>query len=186
MTEPTTRAPIQAVFIDRDGTIGGTGHFVHPNDFQTFACVPEALQLLKRAGLKILGFTNQHQISRGRATEDDFRREFRALGFDDAYICPHSADSDCDCRKPSIGLLFRAAGEHGLDLSRCVVIGDTGATDMVAADRVGAIKVLVRTGWGQSSLDEYRHTWAGVEPDYVAEDLLDAAKWVLKRMRIGS
>lgn len=24
---------LQAVFIDRDGTIGGTGHFIHPNEF---------------------------------------------------------------------------------------------------------------------------------------------------------
>jgi histidinol phosphatase-like enzyme len=23
----------QAVFIDRDGTIGGTGHFIHPSNF---------------------------------------------------------------------------------------------------------------------------------------------------------
>lgn len=170
---------IQAVFIDRDGTIGGTGHFVHPDGFEVFPCVPEALSLLKNHAIKILACTNQNRISEGRATEDDFRREFASLGFDDAYICPHPSDSECDCRKPRVGLLLRAARDYGLDLRRCVFIGDTGATDMLAADRVGAIKILVRTGWGESSLNEYRYTWAGVEPDYVAEHLLDAVRWVL-------
>lgn len=27
---------IQAVFIDRDGTIGGTGNFIHPKEFQLY------------------------------------------------------------------------------------------------------------------------------------------------------
>ncbi len=27
---------LQAVFIDRDGTMGGTGHFIHPRDFELF------------------------------------------------------------------------------------------------------------------------------------------------------
>ena len=49
-----------------------------------------------------------------------------------------------------------AAEEHGLDLSG-VVIGDTGATDMLAAQ--WERQVLVKTGWGESS-SAYRHTWA--------------------------
>lgn len=76
-------------------------------------------------------------------------------------------------------MLRRAAEEHGLDLTRCAVVGDVGATDMLAAHAVGAIKVLVRTGWGESSLGPYRDRWAGVEPDYVAENLLDAARWLI-------
>ncbi|WP_249723378.1 HAD hydrolase-like protein [Paenibacillus dendritiformis] len=43
---------------------------------------------------------------------------------------PHSSEAGCDCRKPSIGLLLRAAAEHGLDLARCAVIGDVGDTDI--------------------------------------------------------
>ncbi len=35
---------VEAVFIDRDGTMGGTGHFIHPRDFQPYAIV------LKRFG----------------------------------------------------------------------------------------------------------------------------------------
>ncbi|MFB4160255.1 hypothetical protein ACE1TF_10240 [Geomicrobium sp. JSM 1781026] len=35
---------IQAVFIDRDGTMGGTGHFIHPNDFSPYPFTRRALK----------------------------------------------------------------------------------------------------------------------------------------------
>jgi len=185
MASETART-FQAVFVDRDGTIGGTGHFIHPRDFMPFPGVTESLSVLKNAGLLLFAFTNQHQIAKGRATEEDFLEEFRRLGFDGAYICPHEEGSGCQCRKPAPGLLLKAANDHHLDLTRCVVIGDTGATDMLAAHRVGAVKILVRTGWGVGSLTDYRHTWAEVEPDYVAHDLPDAAEWILNRMSAAS
>lgn len=50
---------------------------------------------------------------------------------------------------------------------------------MALADSLGIKKVLVRTGLGESSLAEFRNTWADVSPDYVAVDVLDAANWIL-------
>lgn len=170
---------LQAVFIDRDGTIGGTGHFIHPRDFTLYEGVQEAIIELKEAGLKIFAFTNQHRISRGEATLQDFILQFEAYGFDDSFICPHGSDEGCICRKPGPGMLFTAAKKYGLDLSRCVVIGDVGDTDMMAADAVGAKKILVRTGWGEGSLNEYRHKWKEVEPDYIAKNFKEAVKWIL-------
>jgi histidinol-phosphate phosphatase family protein len=174
---------LQAVFLDRDGTIGGTGHFIHPRDFELYPFAAEAISLLKAAGLKVFAFTNQHRIAHGFATEQEFREQFAAFGFDDAYICPHADGAGCDCRKPAPGMLLRAAREHNLDLTRCAVIGDVGQTDMLAAAAVGARRILVRTGWGEGSLGAYRHTWADVEPDYVAADLLAAVRWLLEQER---
>lgn len=131
---------LQAVFVDRDGTIGGTGH-------------------------------------------SDFRGESEALGFDAAYICPHDAQDGCECRKPRPGMLLRAAAEQGLDLTRCAVIGDVGGTDMLAASAVGAIGILVRTGWGESSLSDHRNWLALIAPAYIATDLDDAVRWVLSAAR---
>lgn len=168
----------EAIFIDRDGTIGGNGHFVHPRNFSPFSYSLEAINLLKNTGVKLFALTNQHRISRGEATVGDFEREFADLGFDQSYICPHREADNCECRKPSPGMLIWAAQEHGLDLSKCVVVGDVGDTDMLAAAAVGATKVLVRTGWGEGSLGEYRKAWAQTEPDYIANDLLDAAHWI--------
>ncbi len=47
------------------------------------------------------------------------------------------------------------------------------------AKQVGCKGVLVKTGLGESSLGEYRHTWADVNPHFIAEDVLHAVKWIL-------
>lgn len=171
---------IQAVFIDRDGTIGGTGHFIHPKNFKPYDFSEEAFQLLRDHGIKTFAFTNQHRISREEATLQDFQEEFLSYGFADAFICPHSEHDKCKCRKPNPGMLLDAAKKYNLDLKKCVVIGDVGETDMLAAHSVGAMRILVLTGWGKSSLEQYRDGWKDVEPDYIAENLLVAVQWLLK------
>ena len=100
---------------------------------------------------------------------------------DGVYCCPHGDDDGCDCRKPLPGMLRQAQCDHGLDLCECYVVGDAGAWDMMMARDAGCSAVLVRTGLGESSLAEYRHTWAGIEPDFVADDVLRAAEWIAER-----
>lgn len=48
-------------------------------------------------------------------------------------------------------MLLEAAKKHNLDLTKCFVIGDVGSTDILAAHAVGATKILVLTGWRESS-----------------------------------
>lgn len=174
---------VQAIFIDRDGTIGGTGHFIHPKDFSLYDGVQDAIYELVNAGPLVIAFTNQHRIARGEATEEEFRKQFESYGFDDALICPHSHEEECSCRKPQPGMLLQAAQKYGLDLKKTIVIGDVGSTDMLAAHAVGAKKILVRTGWGEDSLGPFRHKWKDTEPDYIADDLMDAVNWILKDCR---
>ncbi|MFD0618941.1 HAD-IIIA family hydrolase [Paenibacillus sp. GCM10027629] len=171
---------IEAVFIDRDGTIGGNGHFIHPNHFELFPYAQPAIDMLKLNHIKVFAFTNQHRISRGEATLEEFKAQFRAYGFDDSYVCPHGVNDHCDYRKPQAGMLIQAAEDHQLELSRCVVIGDVGETDMLAAHQVGAMMILVRTGWGEGSLGPFRDKWIETEPDYIAKDLLEAVEWLLQ------
>lgn len=174
---------IEAVFVDRDGTLGGNGHFIHPQNFELFPSSLAALQLLKEQGIKIFALTNQHNISKGFATELEFQKEFESYGFDAAYICPHEAEEGCECHKPRPGLLLKAAAEHELDLTQCVVIGDVGSTDMLAAAAVGAKKILVETGWGKQSLEKYRHKWyEQASPNYIAKDLSDAVNWIISNL----
>ncbi|BFH63684.1 HAD-IIIA family hydrolase [Paenibacillus azoreducens] len=171
---------VQAVFIDRDGTIGGNGHFIHPNDFELFPNAQKAIQMLKEQGIKVFAFTNQHRISKGQATIGEFETQFKTYGFDAAYICPHELSENCGCRKPKAGMLLKAAEEHRLDLTECIVIGDVGDTDMLAAHRVGARKILVKTGWGEGALTQYRDKWRETEPDFIADDILEAVRWILE------
>ena len=53
-----------------------------------------------------------------------------------------------------------------------------GMNDIVMAKNAGATGVLVLTGVGKGSLNEYRYTWKGYEADYVAENILDAVHWI--------
>lgn len=171
---------IQAIFIDRDGTIGGTGGFIHPKDFQLYSFSPRALKLLKERGFKIFALTNQHRISRNEATIEEFIQQFQEYGFDDAFICPHEENENCNCRKPKGGMLLSAAKKYNLDLEKCIVVGDVGNVDMVLADKFNCIKVMVKTGWGENSLGEYKYLWKDVEPDYIAGNLLQATNWILE------
>ena len=172
---------IEAVFIDRDGTIGGTGHFIHPEEFTPYSFSREAIHILKDHNIRTFACTNQHRISRGEATLDDFYKEFQSYEFDDAFICPHSSGDDCHCHKPKPGMLLEASKKYHLDLTKTVFIGDVGSTDMLVAHAVGAMKILVLTGWGRGSLAQYRDSWSDIDPDYVAENLLDAVRWIIRK-----
>ncbi|MDQ0273672.1 histidinol phosphatase-like enzyme [Cytobacillus purgationiresistens] len=47
-------------------------------------------------------------------------------------------------------MLIEAQQKYHLNLEKCVVIGDRWS-DIVAANKVGSIKILVKTGAGESS-----------------------------------
>ena len=50
---------IPAIFIDRDGTIGGSDEVIYPGDFELFPFSQNAIDRLKKLGLRLFGFTNQ-------------------------------------------------------------------------------------------------------------------------------
>jgi histidinol-phosphate phosphatase family protein len=177
-----------AVFLDQDGTIGGDGGYCHPDDFALFPHSYEAIHLLNQAGLKVIVVTNQTRVGKGEITLAHVHASFQRLNsqlrgdgayLDGWYVCPHLPEDQCDCRKPSPGLLQLAATELALDLSRSYVVGDVGSTDILAGVAAGCYMVLVKTGWGRDSLGPYRHLWAEAEPDFVADDILEAACWIV-------
>jgi histidinol-phosphate phosphatase family protein len=170
----------QAVFIDRDGTIGGDGHFTHPKEFVLYPGAQESIKRLKKAGIKVFAFTNQTRISRGEVTEEEYKLQFKMYGFDDSFICPHEEKDGCSCRKPSPEMLLIAAEKYNLDLTKCAVIGDVGEADMLAAHLVGAKKLLVRTGKGERSLETNREKWSEIEADLIVKDINEAVEWILE------
>ncbi|SEB05409.1 histidinol-phosphate phosphatase family domain-containing protein/HAD-superfamily hydrolase, subfamily IIIA [Thalassobacillus cyri] len=164
---------IEAIFIDRDGTIGGDDTVHYPGEFDLFPYTSTEINRLKRDGIRIFSFTNQPGISRGLAKEKDFEEELLAFGFDDVYMCPHDYNEGCSCRKPNTGMLIEAQKDYELCLENGAKIGDRWS-DMVAASRVGSINILVRTGAGESSLSEHYDKLQDVKIDYIANNLLDA------------
>lgn len=184
-----------AVFLDRDGTIGGDGGSVHPFEFTLYPYSAKAIRQLNEHGLKVFLFTNQSRIGRGFFTEQTFLDGWKRIEkelkthhayIDGIYYCPHSPDANCDCRKPQPTLLEKAKLEHDINLTRSYIIGDR-MSDMEAADKVGAYKILVKTGRGMKTLELYSDK-SGELPtiDYVADNILHAVHWILDLAKVDT
>jgi D-glycero-D-manno-heptose 1,7-bisphosphate phosphatase len=189
----------RCVFLDRDGTINEEVNYLsRPEQLRLIAGVAEAIKRLKHAGLKVVIITNQAGVARGYFSEPALQQIHLELvkmlraqeaHIDAIYYCPHHPTAgigvykmDCNCRKPKPGLLERAARELSLDLRQSFVVGDKPA-DLIAGDAVGCRTILVRTGYGLESEKEL----AGGEfqPDHIADDLLEAAWWILQSLALS-
>jgi D-glycero-D-manno-heptose 1,7-bisphosphate phosphatase len=184
----------RAIFLDRDGTLNEeAGYIASADRFRLYSFAAEALRLINQSDLKAIVLTNQSGVARDYFTEtalieihELMRETLRLQGarIDAIYYCAHHPDYgsppyrlDCDCRKPRPGLAEKAARDFDLDLKRCYVIGDR-YRDIETAYAVGARGVLVMTGYGREEYETRRREWPR-QPDYVAEDLLEAVKWIL-------
>lgn len=178
MSAGRTRPDLSAVFVDRDGVINRKapeGSYVHSwAEFEFLPGALDGLALLATSESPIVVVTNQRGLALGRMTADDLadihRRMTQAISatggrIDAVYHCPH--DVGCHCRKPEIGMFEQAATDLGIRLDESAVIGDQPA-DMLAARRIGAVRVLVGGDHQQ-------------DVDHVASGLVDAARWLLER-----
>ena len=178
MTKATSDGLRPAVFLDRDGTIMRDMEYCgDPNLVDIFAGTPEALGRLKAAGFKLVVITNQSGIGRGYFSEADYRAVegelARQLGpdlIDATYFCPDVPGSGSTRRKPEPGMIFDAARDHQLDLTRSFFVGDK-AIDAECGRRAGLRTVIVRTGIEQHG--------EKVAADWIAKDLSEAATIIL-------
>ena len=185
--------PQKAIFLDRDGTINQyVGLLKRKEDMALIEGVSEAIKTINSSDYLCIVITNQPVIARGDVTVDGLndihKRMETLLGKDGAYIdglyyCPHHPDKgyegeipelkiDCECRKPKIGMIEKAAHDFNIDLSESIVIGDT-TLDIKMAENAGCKSILVMTGEAGKD-NKYI-----VTPDIVAEDLLDAVNKIL-------
>ncbi|WP_153111786.1 D-glycero-beta-D-manno-heptose 1,7-bisphosphate 7-phosphatase [Propionivibrio limicola] len=155
---------MKLVILDRDGVINfDSDYFIKsPAEWKPIPGSLEAIAKLTQAGYRVVVATNQSGIGRGlfdmdtlNAINDKMYRAAQLLGgrIDALFYCPHSADSNCDCRKPKPGMFERIAGCFNADLSKAWAVGDS-LRDLQAAASVGAKPMLVLTGKGQKTRAE--------------------------------
>jgi len=145
----------RAVFLDRDGVINRKpleGDYVTRwEDFQFLPGVAEGMSLLSQAGWCLIVITNQRCVALGLLTivelEAIHRRmcdELARAGvlLDGVYYCPHEKDPPCVCRKPSPGMILKAAEEHQINLTPSWLIGDS-ESDVEAGRRAGCKTVRI-------------------------------------------
>jgi D-glycero-D-manno-heptose 1,7-bisphosphate phosphatase len=168
------------VFLDRDGTINVERH--HLASVEGMELLPGAadgIRLLNQLGCPVVVISNQPVVARGGCSPETLdainRRMVELLASEGAaldaiYACPHSPEDGCTCRKPKTGLIEKGRRAFEAELARSFVVGDK-CSDIRAGLASGATTFLVRTGHG---LDTER---AGeCEPDYIVDDLRDAAE----------
>jgi lipopolysaccharide heptosyltransferase II len=151
-----------AVFLDRDGVLLDLVPYLRdPGEVRLAPGAGAALRRLGEAGLPFVVVTNQSAVARGMLDRAGlFRVHLRMLRLLEAEgvqplgieFCPHHPEhgEPCDCRKPSPGMLQRAAHRFNLDLARSVMVGDSDS-DLQAGQRAGCRTILARTGYGRET-----------------------------------
>lgn len=184
----------KAIFLDRDGTLNKyVGLLSNKEQLALEDTVLEAVKEINSSEYLAICCTNQPVVARGLCSIDELvgihRRLSTLLGqggayLDDLVYCPHHPDKgyagenpdykiDCECRKPKTGMLKSMAEKHNLDLEACWFIGDT-HRDMQTASNAGLHKAMVLTG--EAGQDK----GFSVEPDFKAENLLDAVRKIIE------
>ena len=177
----TARGRQRAVFLDRDGTLNRAyvrgGVSVPPSCVEEFELLPgveEAVDQLRRADFKLVVVSNQPDVARGtqvRANVDGINAALESqLPVDAVFCCFHDDSDGCGCRKPEPGLCLEAATRLEIDLSRSFVVGDSWR-DVEAGRRAGCTTVLLRVPYAVQR---------GHDPDFEADDLLEAAAIILR------
>ncbi|MCL4534273.1 MAG: HAD family hydrolase [Bacteroidetes bacterium] len=188
---------MRAVFLDRDGTINKPvlhrelGIIDAPfrvEQFELMGGVGRSIHALNEMGLRVVVVTNQAGIAKGKLDEatlgaiNDRMRELLAADgarVDGVYWCPHHPEEgaapyrrQCNCRKPSPGLLRQAAADLDLDLAASYVVGDS-YTDILAGQAAGCRTIIL----GRIKCDACRlMDEAGAVPDGIASTLWEAVQ----------
>lgn len=189
----------RAVFLDRDGVInryaynselGTVDSPAHPGEFELLPGAAEAIAGLNQMGLPVIVVSNQPGIAKGKLSPsllDAINEEMRIqlarerARLDGVLYCRHHPDAifeeyrmDCDCRKPKAGLLFRAASEREIDLSRSFLLGDD--VPDILAGRAAGVTTLLLSPHRCTVCEEFSSR--GAVPDHLVRDWKEAVAFI--------
>jgi len=170
-----------AVFLDRDGVINmpvvKDGKPYPPASVEEFCIYPDAAPacaLLKDAGFVLIVATNQPDVGRGvqsrEAVEGMHARMAAALPIDRIEVCYDPLAEGSECYKPAPGMLLRAAGQMGLDLSKSFMVGDRWR-DVDCGHAAGCTTIFIDRGYTEN---------LRLQPDFRATSLLHAAEIIIR------
>jgi D-glycero-D-manno-heptose 1,7-bisphosphate phosphatase len=172
--------PRRFALLDRDGTLNAEKcYLASPDELELLPGTAAGLRHLARLGLGLVVVTNQSGVGRGyfqQSVVDAVHVRLRELLqqegviLDGIFVCPHTGEDGCDCRKPKPGLALLAAEQLGFDSATAFVIGDK-ACDVELGRAIGATTILVRTGYGAQT-----EANGQTKADFVVGDLQEAAR----------
>lgn len=157
------------IILDRDGVINedSDDYIKSANEWQPIDGSLQAIATLSKIGYQIVIATNQSGIGRKLFTIDDLNEIHTKMNthlaqyggvIDAIFFCPHLPRDNCECRKPNPGMYYEISDRLRTPLNKVYCIGDK-MTDVKAIQSAGGKPVLVKTGKGQSEIDQ------GLVPD---------------------
>jgi D-glycero-D-manno-heptose 1,7-bisphosphate phosphatase len=155
---------MKLIVLDRDGVINqDSDEFIKsPAEWIPIPGSLQAIARLKQAGYRVLVATNQSGVARGKfdmrtlnAIHQKMHTAAQQAGgeIDAIFFCPHSADDDCDCRKPKSGMLNAIARRLNVTMKGVPNVGDS-LRDLQAGFMVGSVPYLVLTGKGEKTREK--------------------------------
>lgn len=144
------------VILGRDGILNRfrEDHVKEPAEWEPVPGALEAVARLNHAGWHVVVATNQAGIGRGmidmasiNAVHAWMNRCLMEQGgrIDAVFLCPHTPEDHCDCRKPAPGMMRDIALRYGAELAQVPMVCDT-LRDLQAAQAAGCEPHLVLSG----------------------------------------
>jgi D-glycero-D-manno-heptose 1,7-bisphosphate phosphatase len=152
---------MKLIILDRDGVINqDSDDFIKsPDEWIALPGSLKAIARLNQAGYYVVVATNQSGVARkffDMATLNAIHQKMHVSAqqvgaeIDAVFFCPHSADDNCDCRKPKPGMLQEIARRYDISLKGVPMVGDS-LRDLQAGFVVGCTPHLVLTGKGKKT-----------------------------------
>ena len=174
------------IFLDRDGTINiDPGYISDVKNFKFYDYTFDALQVLSKISKKFIIITNQSGVSRGIIKKNKLTEinKFIYNNFAEnninllnIYICTDHPKKATPRRKPGTGMFLEASSDFSIELSKCLMIGDS-SSDILPAFNLGMDSMLVLSGKGKTDIESFDENF---KPNYIAENLLTGARELIK------
>lgn len=170
-----------AIFLDRDGTIiEDLGYIKNPSDVVFYQTSFKALSILQKHFLLFI-ITNQSGISKGLITDKEVKKvneylleslKARGITIYDIFLCPHTSEENCTCKKPNPYLINKASELYNVDLKCSYIIGDH-PSDIECGINAGVEPIYLLSGHGRKHL---REITGNVK---ICENILTAANYII-------
>jgi histidinol-phosphate phosphatase family protein len=171
---------VKAIFFDRDGVICKERNLfykgkpiISEKDIEWEKNVIKALKKISKLDYLLIIITNQSIIGKGILKKEKFKEITNFIHHEllknnikisHTYVCPHTSEENCFCRKPKIGLLKLAQEKFNIDLEKSYFIGDK-TSDIQTGFNAGCKTILVKTGYSGEDKS------FNISPDFIVEDL---------------
>lgn len=164
----------KAIFFDRDWTLNYDGWYLHKiKDVKVLKWTKEWLETLKKLWYKLIIISNQSWIWRWYYKLEDcdkFNEELEKqlwIKFDAIYICPHTSEDNCKCRKPNTLLVEKAIKKFNLSINQCFFIGDK-ESDIQTGINIWCKTVLIKN-------NQYK---CNLRPNFIANSISEFSKLI--------